>query len=233
VSWGDERLRAAQRVLTLGPGLALAHWLRATVFIARSAFGAATEELCIGCAAQDAQPKRSGFPAVGLHLLDGLVHAAHGRLDDAAAALTRELSFADSGQLYARECAANTWYALGAVRLRQLNHEAAEDAFRRALAIAPGHVSAAAALRAEAAAEAALRADVPSSSAAIDAAVGRAILLARANRHAEAARVYHDAVSQAPPGPAGWLLPVEPLLNPLEHRGIWAETLALVRLRAT
>jgi len=35
VSWGEARLRAARRVLTLCPGLALAHWLMATVFIAR------------------------------------------------------------------------------------------------------------------------------------------------------------------------------------------------------
>jgi len=46
-------------------------------------------------------------------------------------------------------------------------------------------------------------------------------------------RVSREAVAQAPPGPAGWLLPVEPLLNPLAHREIWAGTLALVRLRAT
>lgn len=223
VSWGDDRLRAARGVLARGPGMALAHWLRATVFIARGAFDAAVEELRLGCAAQDAQPKRSGFPAVGLHLLDGLVHAAHQRLDEAAAALARELGSADSGQLYARECAANTWYALGAVRLRQHKRDEAEDAFRRALTIAPCHVSAAAALRGQ----------VLSSSTASDAFVGRAIALVRAERHADAARVYREAVSQAPPGPAGWLLPVEPLLNPRARPDIWAETLALVRLRAT
>ena len=223
VSWGDERLRAARRVLAMNPGLALAHWLAATVFIARSAFSAAADQLRLGCAAQDTQAKRSGLPAVGLHLLDGLVHAAHGRLDEAEAALTRELSFADSGQLYARECAANTWYALGAVRLRQQKRVEAAEAFTRALTIVPTHVSASAGLRGK----------LPSSAAGIDAAVGHSIVLARANRHGEAARVYAEAIAQAPPGPAGWLLPVEPLLNPLAHGEMWAETLALVRLRAT
>lgn len=225
VSWGDERLRAAGRVLALGPGLALAHWLRATVFIARGAFDAAGEELRLGCAAQDAQPKQSvsGFPAVGLHLLAGLVHAAHDRLDEAAAALAQELRSADSGQMYAKECAANTCYALGAVRLRQHKRDEAEDAFTRALTIAPCHVSAAAALRTP----------LPPTSTAADAYVGRAIVLATAGRHADAAQVYREAVSHAPPGPAGWLLPVEPTLNPLARPEIWAETLALVRLRAT
>jgi predicted Zn-dependent protease len=41
VSWGEERLRAAHKVSKLCPGLALAHWLAATVFIARQAFDAA------------------------------------------------------------------------------------------------------------------------------------------------------------------------------------------------
>jgi hypothetical protein len=57
VSWGDQRLRAAQRVLTLCPELALAHWFAATVFITRQAFDAAIKHLRDGCAAQDAQRK--------------------------------------------------------------------------------------------------------------------------------------------------------------------------------
>ena len=105
VTWGDDRLHAARRALALCPGLALAHWLRVTVFVARGAFDAALEELRAGCAAQDAQKQGAEFPAVGLHLLHGLVLAAHGRLDEAAAELRRELPSADSGQLYARECA--------------------------------------------------------------------------------------------------------------------------------
>ena len=170
-SWGDHRLKSARRVLTLAPGLALAHWLRATVFIARGNFASVEEELRLGCAAQDVQSKGAHLPAVGLHLLNGLVHAAHDRLEDATAALMRELDFADSGQLYARECAANTWYALGAIRLRQAlatnpaaSHGAeAEHALTRALTIAPGH----------AAAHAALSGQVLPSATPVDAAIAR------------------------------------------------------------
>ena len=81
VSWGDALL-AARCVLTLGSGLALAHWLRATVFIARGVFDPALEELRAGCAGQDSQIKAAGFLAVGLHLLHGLVLSAQGRLDE-------------------------------------------------------------------------------------------------------------------------------------------------------
>ena len=86
VSWGEDRLRAARRVLALCPGFALAHWLMATVFIARHAFDPALELLHDGCAAQDAQAKSTGgFPAVGLHLLRGLALAATGAVDEARA----------------------------------------------------------------------------------------------------------------------------------------------------
>src|SRR5262249_42330766 len=69
VSWGKQRLRAARRVLMLCPGLALAHYLTATVFVARGAFDAALEMLQEGCAAQDAQlASTSGYPGVAMHL---------------------------------------------------------------------------------------------------------------------------------------------------------------------
>ena len=223
VSWGEERVQAARRVLTLCPALALAHWLRTTVFIARGALEMALDEVRLGCAAQDAQAKGSGFPGIGLHLLHGLVLAAQDHLDDGVAEFRKELSWAESGQLYARECAANTWYALACVHLRQKRRDEANAAFARALAIAPCHVSATAALHGR----------VPASACGIEAAVGQAIVLARGNRHADAARVYREALVQSPAGSAGWLLPVEPLLHPLARPAIWAETLGIVRVRAT
>ena len=66
----------------------------------------------------------------------------------------------------------------------------------------------------------------------IDLAVAQAIGFARAGRHPDAARVCTSALSQAPPGVAGWLLPAEPMLNPTAHPDIWAETLVILRDRA-
>jgi DNA-binding winged helix-turn-helix (wHTH) protein len=223
VTWGERRLHAAGRLLRLCPGLAVGHWFRTTVFVARSAFDPALEELRCGCAAQDAQTKGAGFPAVGLHLLHGLLLATHGRLDEATAALKRELLWADSGQLYARACAANTWYALGALCRRQRKQREAEAAFTRALTIAPLHVSATAALRGE----------VPTTAGPMEMAIGEAIMLVHRERHADAARVYREAVARAPRGSAGSLLPVEPTLNPHARREVWADALAMIRARAT
>jgi tetratricopeptide (TPR) repeat protein len=163
---------------------------------------------------------------VGLHLLRGLVLAAQRRDDAAAEAIERELSGAGSGQLYARECAANSWYALGAIRLRQRRRDDAASAFGRALAVVPGHRSTLAALGQT----------VPSfdrdDPRVLDAALARAAGLARAGRHADAALAYRTAVTNAPWPAAGWILPVEPLIDAGSRRADWAEALALVSRRA-
>jgi DNA-binding winged helix-turn-helix (wHTH) protein len=222
VSWGEERIQAARRVLTLVPGLAQAHWLIATVLVARNALDRAREELQLGCAAQDVQGKGFLLPANGLYLLYGLVLAAQGREDDALEAFERELSCADTGQVYGPLCAANTCYAIGAIRWRQRRPDAANAAFEKARSIAPFHASATAALLGE----------LPPSASPVDRVLGEAIVFARGNRHCDAARLCLAALAQAPPCAAGWILPVEPILNPPAHAGIWLETLALLRTRA-
>jgi DNA-binding winged helix-turn-helix (wHTH) protein len=140
VSWGEERRRAAHRALTLCPGLALAHWFSASVFVARQAFDAALTELRAGVALQDAQRLESGrFRAVGLHLLHGLVLGARGDVPGALDELMREIASEADGHVYARECAANAWYACGALHLREGRHDAAASAFQEALTRVPGH----------------------------------------------------------------------------------------------
>lgn len=227
VSWGEERLRAAHKVLTLCPGLGLAHWFAATVFVARQAFGAALDELRAGCASQDTQRGDAGrFNAVGLHLLHGLVLAAHGSEDSALAEFARELDFEPDGQLYARECCANTWYAIGAIHLRHGRGGEANDAFKEAVTRVPGH----------ALALVALGASPPSRSSTqdgVDEAMVRSVALVLQGRHDEAARLCADALARAEPGPAGWILPVDPLLNASAHADVWARTLAILRDRAT
>jgi DNA-binding winged helix-turn-helix (wHTH) protein/Flp pilus assembly protein TadD len=224
VSWGEERLRAAHRVLALCPGLALAHWFAATVFVARQAFDAALDELRQGCASQDAQRREEGrFKAVGLHLLHGLVLAARDDETNAVEEFARELEFEGDGQLYARECCANTWYAIGAVHLRNRRRDDANAAFRQALDRVPGHPFASAAGDAQ-----------PNIAGAteVDAAMVQAARFVVEEKHDEAARICGDALERAQPGSAGWILPVEPLLNPLRRPTVWARTLAILRDRS-
>ena len=224
VGWGEERLRAAHRVLTLCPGLALAHWFAATVCVARQAFDAAEDEVRAGCASQDAQRTESGrFKAVGLHLLHGLVLAARGDENTALEKFTHELEFEGDGQLYARECAANTWYAIGAIHLRAGRREDAEAAFREALSRVPGHPLAGVLCGGTQ--------QLPTTNN-VDVAMTAAAALVLDGKHDAAARLCGEALVHAEPGPAGWILPVEPLLRPLRHPDVWARTLAILRDRA-
>jgi DNA-binding winged helix-turn-helix (wHTH) protein/Tfp pilus assembly protein PilF len=231
VTWGEERLRAARRVLALRPGLALAHWFAATVFVARQTFDFAIQELRTGCAAQDAQ-RREGtrFKAVGLHLLHGLVLAAAGAVEAALDEFERELACGTDTLVYARECRANTWYAVGALRLRRGHADEARGAFQRALEQVPGHPLAAVGLGAMSRSSHSLT--THDETATVEAAVVKAAVLALQGRHHEAARVYGDALVQAEPGSAGWIVPVDPLLNTAAHCEEWTQSLELLRARA-
>ena len=286
VSWGEERLRAARRALSLCPDLALAHWFAATVFVARETFDRALDELRQGCAAQDRQSREtSRFPAVGLHLLHGLVLAATGsaatrssaassrstdssgaagrpcrdcgdcrddRDDQALAEFARELAVCDSGHVYARQSAANSWYATGAVELHRGRIDAAHAAFRQAMACVPGHALARVGLRTLSNNDHAANEHAANDHAAnhadgrpadrideanfINGAIVTAAALAMEHKHDEAAQVCALALDRTPPGADGWPLPVEPLLRPTVHRKAgstaWAATLAALHARA-
>jgi DNA-binding winged helix-turn-helix (wHTH) protein len=232
VGWGEERLRAARRTLALLPGFPLAHWMAATVHVARNVLDDAARELDAGIAVQDGQGDHHRFSAVALHWLRGLVHLAHGDEAAAEAEFERELSFESTGHLYARECCANTWYAIGALRRRQGRASDATRAFRHALERVAAHPLARLALEGPAGTslpgrEAALR---PSG---VDAAICGAVVMVLNDDHAGAAHLVDGALGAAPPGTAGWLLPVEPLLQVSAHQQVWASPLSRLRARAT
>jgi tetratricopeptide (TPR) repeat protein len=233
VSWGSERLNAALQVVSYQPSSALGHRFAATVHVARQAFGHATIHLRAGCTAQDAQPKGTGLlTAVGLHLLHGLVLAAQGDRAAARDAFARELALENPGHVYARECAANTWCAIGALALTEGQCEAARDAFGEALSRVPGHAMAAMGRQFAGNGSADL-AHMSGNASPIDSAFVRAAALVLHGRHADAARLCTDALIAAEPGSAGYLLPVDPLLRANERREVWAPALAAVANRAS
>ena len=230
VGWGEERLRAAHRALALLPGFALAHWLIATVHVARYALDEAERELAAGIASQAGEPVgASKFSAVALHWLRGLIRLARDDKEAALADFERELASEDSGHLYGRECCANTWYAIGALRLRE-GDRAAADAFRQVLMRIAAHPFA---LRALAALENPGGAtNVDSGHASVDEAMARGVGFTLAGKHHEAATLVEEALSAAPAGNAGWILPVEPLLQVSGRGDVWARALGRLRTRA-
>ena len=237
VSWGEERLREAHRTLALMPGFSLAHWLAATVHVARSALAEAERELVAGLAGQTSIGSVSKFSSIALHWLHGLLLMARGDDDGALAAFERELALESSGHLYARECCANTSYAIGALRLRQNDLEGARTAFRQAVQRVSQHRLAALGLSALTLAERSplgvheLRPGA-SRQLSIDFAFVAAAAFVRNGKPVEAARIVDDALAAAPPGNAGWLLPIEPLLRARENADVWAPALARLRTRA-
>jgi DNA-binding winged helix-turn-helix (wHTH) protein len=242
--WGEERLRGARRTLALLPGFPLAHWLAATVYIARDALGEAERELNAGIAALPGQEGSCRFSSIALHWLMGLVHLSRGETSQALAAFERELAGEASGHLYARECCANTWYAVGALRVRQQDREGAAAAFRESLSRVSHHCMARVALAAiERPADPARHSafvppqlDSGEEGQAVETAMCRAVQIVltgvreEATRHAAA--MVDDALVRAPEGSHGWLLPVEPLLGVASAPALWGGVLARLRNRA-
>jgi hypothetical protein len=74
--------------------------------------------------------------------LNGLLCLARGADVEAPASFERDLALEASGHLYARECCANTSYAIGASHLRRGETSAARTAFEQAMALVPAHLMA-------------------------------------------------------------------------------------------
>jgi DNA-binding winged helix-turn-helix (wHTH) protein/cytochrome c-type biogenesis protein CcmH/NrfG len=241
VGWGEERLRAAHRTLALLPGFPLAHWLAATVYVGRQVLDEAERELAAGIASEIAQVSgQARFSSVALHWLRGLVFLASGDEDRALVELERELTCEASGHLYARECCANTWYAIGAIHLRHGRLDAARTAFEEALARLAAHVTARLGIAAadtgghlpSTAAVAAARHDA-ATSASVEDAMCRAAACVLAGDAATAGRLVDAALARAAAGSAGWLLPIEPILRVQRSAEAWQPALARLRARAS
>ena len=235
IAWGEERLRAARRTLALLPGCALAHWLAATVLVARQMLDETARELAAGIAAESQGDAHARFTGVALHWLLGLVHLAQRDESQALQHFERELANEDSGHLYARESCANTWYAIGALHLRHGRAVDARMAFEHALERVRRHPMARLGL-------AAVGGDVGSRFGSANVEPSRdsppveELLCAAAVRvlrgsPESAAQLVDESLSRAAPPANAWLLPVEPLIDVSATPDAW--TSALARLRAS
>src|SRR6185503_5971918 len=99
VSWGEARLRAARRTLTLLPGCPLAHWLAATVHVARQSLDEAERELTAGRAGLAGAGPDARLSGVALEWLLGLIRLSRGDAAGARAHFDRELASEGGGHL--------------------------------------------------------------------------------------------------------------------------------------
>jgi DNA-binding winged helix-turn-helix (wHTH) protein len=232
-AWGEERLRAVDRTLALMPGFAPARMLSCMVFVARGTIDRAEREAALGAEAQrQHRLQHTPLPAVGHHWLLGMIVRAMGRSDRALDCFNEELAAAGGGHVYGGEFAVNAQVAAGFTHLLQDNLDGATAAFTNALAASPGHAKAA--VGRYAIAKRASAGDIVTARAAVNTAIDE---LHGGGRHVEAALAaagaalvdgeVADALSgldrmlaAVPAGPAGWIIPVDPMLAGIhEHPG--------------
>jgi hypothetical protein len=127
---------------------------------------------------------------------------------------------------------------MGAIRLRHGDVPGAHEAFDQTLHRVPSHLFAIVARTrlaggsgASAPVDDAMNAAL-ARGASVDAAIAGAIDATLHGDHHRAAAITAEALAAAPPGSAGWVVPVEPLLDVAARPEIWAPVLARLRNRA-
>jgi DNA-binding winged helix-turn-helix (wHTH) protein len=244
-AWGQERLDALTRCLQLYPPFPFAYFEMAMVHVARQALDKARRALEEGIALQQRLgAARSRFPANGLHWMLGSVMLARG---DAAGALAE---FACEGKddrraLYAREYAVAALNTQGWARLAASDVAQAETAFRASLQLHAEQVRPHLGLalvarrrRQARAADDALGAARQSIEQLRQGGRGvEASLMAAAENMVEDRREHAlDALEslllQTEYGPAGWIVPIEPVFRPLAESQRFRDVLHRLAERA-
>ena len=226
-TWGEERLRAVDNTLRLKPGFAPARMLSAMVFIARGAIDRAEREATLGAESQRQHlHDHTPLSPVGLHWLSGLVFSVRGDHAGALRCFNEEIAGGATGHIYGREFIVNARVAIGFTHLVRQEYDAAADAFREALGDAPEHPRATLGLFALAvhtgdprpiadATRAVERtiAELRSGNRVIELSLVSAGAHAMRQESAQAIAVLDHLLTTAPAGPAGWIIPVDPMLQ--------------------
>lgn len=247
VTWGEERLRAADRIVELMPAFAPARMLSAMVFVARGALARAEQEATLGAEIQR-QSAGTGtpIPAAGLHWLRGLIMSARGERAEALRCFDEEIAAGTGGHVYGREFIANARVAAGFVLIERGDAADAAPHFNLALADTPGHARAMLGLQATRILTKELRAsdetlqpvrqakdELERSGRQTEAALVEAGELCVLGRVTEAAAVLDRMLALAPVGPAGWIIPVDPMLAAVRYVPGRAGILAKLAARAS
>lgn len=246
-TWGEERLRAVDTTLRLKPGFAPARMLSAMVFIARGALDRAEREATLGADSQrQHRDDHTPLSPVGLHWLRGLIVAVRGDHAGALGCFDEEIAGDATGHVYGREFMVNARVAIGFTLLVRREFEAAADAFHTALREAPQHPRATLGLYAIAVQNGDTRGIEPAARA-VEQTIAELrsgdrvneLALVSAGAHAtrgqaaEAIAVLDRLLTTAPTGPAGWIIPVDPMLLALSSAPGFNGLLAKLAARAS
>jgi tetratricopeptide (TPR) repeat protein len=243
-TWGAERLEALSRALELYPNFPFAHFQAAMVHIARGALALAASTLGEGQAVQRQHagtPTR--FPARGLHWLLGMIALARGDASGALEAFDVERTAAGSevyGSEFALAASCNRGFALLKLNRRGEASAAFEACLERdgsgraALGAAAVHAQQGdvkkltpALSRASALSAAMRENDRLADARLIDAAIHTV-----RDQKDRAGTAVEQALAAAPPGPFGWMLPIDPLFASLRDTPRFRTALRTLAARA-
>lgn len=243
-AWGARRLEAMRECLQLYPAFPFAHFQMAMVYVARQDLDTARQVLEEGIAVLDVTgATRSRFPASGLHWLIGSIRLVRDDVDGALADFDRELS-GEGRALYTAEFAAAALNSRGIALLRAGQTEEAKAAFRQALSTNPeqaraflglaslgnGRRTGAAASDLDQAGDAVTR--LQHGGRPIEAQLMAAGMYAVEAKPADAISTLERMLTGSPPGPAGWSIPIDPLLASLKTAPEFDRVLDLLAQRA-
>ena len=244
-AWGPERLACFDEVVRLYPEFAYSYFGTAMVFVARSDLATAEEILHQGLAVQErSSTALRRFPANGLHWLIGLINLARGDLAGATLQFDRELGSRGS-ELYAKEYAMDAFDGHGFTALSRGDASGAAAMFAKAIEIYPDHARSLVGLakaRREQRDErgagdalekalAAIRA-LTLSGRTTEAAMASAFWHMVSSRPEDALAALTRLLQEAPPGFAGWTIPIEPLLQPLRETSAYQAILLRLAQRS-
>jgi tetratricopeptide (TPR) repeat protein len=244
--WGAESLAACDRTPPHTPGFPAARFAATMVFVARQAYLPALAAATAGAEAQSRHGEdTAAVPAIGLHWLRGLLLLRERQIGLSIEAFAREIDELREGQAYAPEVRVHAQVAAGYAHMAAGDTTGAVDVFRMSLEAVPRSGRALAGLY-TALQKTSLAREAATLLSQID---QRVVELRSADRTAEAALVTaaaHGARGEleagcetlvqlldvAPPGQAGWQIPIDPALAPLRAHQRFATVLAMLAARA-
>src|SRR5688572_2016330 len=245
-AWGNERLSCLSEVERRYPEFAHGYFSTAMLLVARGHLHEAAAALERGLSYEHRNPLGSSrYPGSGLHWLLGLIRWAAD--DDRAGAREQlELELAFHGNvLYAAEYSMNAFDGLGFLALTEGRADDAEPMFAQSLVEYPDHPSSIIGMaqtrraqndpaRADELMQHADRAihELVAGGRKIAAETARAHWLVASGQPDVACQTLLRMIDAAPPGTAGWNLPVEPWLAPIRQTPACQGVFARVKERA-
>lgn len=218
-TWGEERLRAVDRTLTLMPGFAPARMLACMVYVARGTMDRAEREATTGVETQRQQhTMHTPLPAVGFHWLLGMILESRGDHQAALSCFDEEIA-SSSTHVYGREFAVNAHVAAGFAKLAHGDRDGAQASFAQA-STHPKSTVGMLMIGGDRTAITAAIADLTKHERLVEAALVTAGSQLASGELDAAAASLDRLLTTAPPGPAGWIIPIDPMLAGIrEHSG--------------